>query len=79
MAGPFIKRSPGNGDFAVRSRDHRATMVETGEGGGGIMAGVVISGVLLLGLLFVFGDGVFSEGARRSIDSNLARIDAPAK
>ena len=54
-------------------------MVETGEGGGGIMAGVVISGVLLLGLLFVFGDGVFSEGGRTSIDANLPKIDAPAK
>jgi hypothetical protein len=64
----------------MNQRDDRVTIVETGGGGGAVIVGFVIAALVLLGLLFLFGDQIYSGGSKNiGVDVNLPKIDTPAK
>jgi hypothetical protein len=52
---------------------NEVAMAETGSGGGGVIAGIVIGGFLLVVLLFVFSERVLSPGEK----SAEALVDPP--
>ena len=59
-------------------RDDRATVAETGSGGGAVIAGILTTALVLLGLFFLFGDRIYSGGSEK-IDGNLPQVQTPAR
>jgi hypothetical protein len=65
----------------MSERDDRVTVVETkGGGGDAVFVGMFITSLVLLGLFFLFGDQIYSGGAKNiDVDVNLPKVEAPAK
>ena len=60
--------------------DREPTVITTGSSGSGGWAVAVILLIVLFGLgLYLFGGGLFSEGARDvNVDVSLPKVEAPA-
>jgi hypothetical protein len=60
-------------------RDNRVTVVDTGTGGGAVIAGIFTTALVLLGLFFLFGDQIYSGGhGKVDANANLPQVQTPA-
>jgi hypothetical protein len=64
----------------MSGRDDRMIVVEAGTAGDAVIFGFLIAALILLGLFFLFGDQIYSGGAKKiDVDVNLPKVEAPAK
>ena len=64
----------------MSERDDRATVTETGSGGGAVIAGIFTTAFVLLCLFFLFGDQIYSGGSQKAdINANPPQVQTPAR
>jgi hypothetical protein len=64
----------------MNERDDRATIAETGSGGGAVIAGILTTALVLLGLFFLFGDQIYSGGSEKvDVNASPPQVQTPAK